>query len=130
MPKKHLYAIAFIGWMVFVTFSSLYSFKRGDMGSFNIPNGDKIVHFIFYSVAAGLGFMYLKASDQGRPVALKKLISLLISLVLFGIIIEVLQEVCTSTRSGDIFDALANSTGAICGIFTAKALFHGQRRLK
>ena len=33
--------------------------------------------------------------------------------ILFGILIEVLQELCTTTRSADVFDMLANSLGAI-----------------
>ena len=36
--------------------------------------------------------------------------------VIYGIIIEILQGVLTTTRESDLFDALANTLGAIVGL--------------
>ena len=130
MRKKHLYAYAFIGWMVFVTFSSLYSFEDAELSSVNIPYGDKVVHFIFYFVAAVLGSLFFIETKEVKSVLIKNLKILALLLIFFGIIIEVIQEAMTVNRSGDVFDALANSIGVILGIIAIFTEFLGQRGLK
>ena len=42
--------------------------------------------------------------------------------VFFGITIEILQSVFTTTRAADVRDILANTIGATIGLFTAIAL--------
>jgi VanZ family protein len=128
--KKHLYAFAFIGWMVFVTFSSLYSFEGSGLSKFNIPYGDKVVHFIFYFVAAVLGSLFFIETKEEKSMLIKYLKILALSLIFFGIIIEVIQETMTVNRSGEVFDALANSIGVILGIIGIFTQFQGQRGLK
>ena len=130
MLKKHLYAFAFIGWMVFVTFSSLYSFEDAELSSVNIPYGDKVVHFIFYFVAAVLGSLFFIETKEVKSVLIKNLKILALLLIFFGIIIEVIQEGMTINRSGDVFDALANSLGVILGIIGIFTKFQGQIGLK
>jgi len=130
VPKKHLYGLAFISWMVFVTFSSLYSFDDDMSGSFNIPHGDKIVHFIFYFVATILGFLYLIHRNNKKSNIKKAGTILAFSLIIFGIIIEVIQEKMTTNRSGEVLDALANSAGVVFGFLLILVQFHGQRGLK
>lgn len=130
MRKKHLYAFAFIGWMVFVTFSSLYSFEGSGLSRINIPYGDKVVHFIFYFVAAVLGSLFIIETKEVKSVLIKNLKLLALLLIFFGIIIEVIQEGMTINRSGDVFDALANSLGVILGIIGIFTQFQGQRGLK
>lgn len=125
MPKKPFFTLAFFGWLVFITYSSLSSFSGIDTGSlgFDIPHGDKIVHFIFYSTAAFLGVFFLW--EQGQwPVKIRTALVLMLFLtIVFGIIIEVFQYSFTVDRQGDVFDALANSLGSICGIIVANLVF-------
>jgi len=128
--KKHLYAFAFIGWMVFVTFSSLYSFKDNELSNFNIPYGDKVVHFIFYFVAAVLGSLFFIETKEEKSTRIKYLKILALSLIFFGIVIEVIQGTMTVNRFGDVFDALANSIGVILGIIIIFNQYQGQRGLK
>ncbi|EAR02219.1 hypothetical protein FB2170_03010 [Maribacter sp. HTCC2170] len=116
--------------MVFVTFSSLSSFEDDGLSSFNIPNGDKIVHFVFYFVATILGSLYLVHRDFKKQNTRKSRTILAFSLIIFGIIIEVIQEKMTANRSGELLDALANSAGVILGFLFILARFHGQRGLK
>lgn len=115
--------------MVFVAFSSLYSFEDTSVPTINIPHFDKIVHFTFYFVAAILGLLSFRTKiTQGAP--LRKLtIVMLLFLIIFGIIIEVMQYGFTTSRAGDIFDALANTIGALVGVLTAKMLFSSKNRL-
>ena len=112
---------------MFVTFSSLYSFEGNGFGSINIPYGDKIVHFIFYFVAAVLGTLFLVEAKKERIVQSAHVVILAFTLIFFGIIIEVIQETMTTNRSGDAYDALANSMGIIVGIL---AINYRQRGLK
>lgn len=116
--------------MVFVTFSSLYSFEQDELPSFNIPYADKLVHFTFYFVGLVLGSLYvLQLKGQGQ-VLLRKIGILAFFLMLFGIIIEVIQGTMTLHRSGDFFDALANTTGVVLGFIVVFKVFYKQRGLK
>lgn len=116
--------------MVFVTFSSLYSFEQDELPSFNIPYADKLVHFTFYFVGLVLGSLYvLQLKGQGQ-VLLRKIGILAFFLILFGIIIEVIQGTMTLHRSGDFFDALANTTGVVLGFIVVFKVFYKQRGLK
>lgn len=116
--------------MVFVTFSSLYSFVGDDLSSFNIPYADKLVHFTFYFVGLILGSLYVLQLKDGQQVILRKIVILAFILVLFGIIIEVIQGKLTVNRSGEVFDALANTTGVIMGFIVIFNRFYKQRGLK
>lgn len=125
MPKKPFFTLAFFGWLVFITYSSLTSFSDIDAGSwgFDIPYGDKIVHFIFYSTAAFLGVFFLWEQGQWSVKLRKALVLMLFLTIVFGIIIEVFQYRFTIDREGDVLDALANSLGSICGILVANFIF-------
>ena len=131
MPKKPFFTLTFFGWLVFITYSSLTSFSGIDTGSlgFNIPHGDKIVHFIFYSTAAFLGVFYLWEQSKWSVKLRKSLVLMFFLTLVFGIIIEVIQYRFTLDRAGDIFDGLANGIGALCGVLATIFLFSKKRRL-
>jgi len=67
---------------------------------------DKIVHFVFYLIFV---FQWFKTNLFATK---KKLIALFIIAVVFGIAIEFAQKFCTTTRSFDVFDMIANTLGA------------------
>ncbi len=116
--------------MVFVTFSSLYSFSGVDTPSFNIPHLDKAVHFMFYFVACILGIFFLRERSNGKINLTKTLVTMVFATVVFGILIEVVQHNYMVKRMGDVYDALANSTGSICGALAVKLFFSRKRQLK
>lgn len=118
--------------MVFVTFSSLFSFEGMQMGSFSlhIPHMDKIVHFVFYSVMVFTGYFAIKDELKNRFLSKEILSGIVLFAIVYGIIIEVLQYVFTTNRHGDIWDVLANSLGAIIGSFAVRLLFYRKRSLK
>lgn len=130
MLKDRKYTIAFISWMVFITFSSLSSFEGTNTLRFNIPHLDKAVHFVFYFIAAVLGTFFVRESTKGIIPLYKTLWSVVFGAIVFGIIIEVFQHSFTANREGDLFDVLANSLGAISGTLVMKSLFSSERRLK
>lgn len=123
MLKPFFFRILFISWLVFITFSSLFSFTGSIRAPrLNIPHVDKLVHFVFYFVLVALA---VKASMEMWRARLKFKKALWYSLffaVAYGILIELLQYGFTENRHGDFFDVLANSLGALLGMYVVKHL--------
>ena len=130
MLRERKFAIAFLGWMLFVTYSSLATFPETEASRINIPNLDKVVHFTFYFVAVILAVFSIREMTKGNFPLKKALLISVIGAIFFGIIIEVVQYSFTTDRHGDVFDALANSFGALVGGWVMKSFFWKQRRLK
>lgn len=109
MLKNLFFWIAF-SWTVVVIYFCLVPSTA--IPSVSIPNLDKLAHAFFHFVFTLLWFLFFK-----NQVKKKNRIKLLIAVVFFslflGIGIEVLQNRFTTTRNGDLFDVLANFTGAI-----------------
>ncbi len=84
-----------------------------------------MVHFVFYFVFVLLWSSYRKS------VLFTKRQALLILLIAigFGILMEGLQSVFTTTRKADILDVLANSTGAILGFLIVNKNFTNKRKI-
>ena len=130
MLRKYFFRIALVSWMVFVTFSSLFSFSNVSTPSFTFPHIDKVVHFTFYFVAVVLGVLAIRENFK-TPITLVKAISIMIIVaIVYGIFMEVLQSVYTSDRQGDVLDGLANSLGAITGGVILKIYFSTKSALK
>ena len=73
---------------------------------FQISFEDKLYHFIAYFV---LNSIWLLALLQKNGDQLRKHLLISLSIIAFGIIIEIVQESVTDYRVFDIFDILANS---------------------
>nr|WP_236025370.1 VanZ family protein [Flavobacterium geliluteum] len=84
----------------------------------NIPSIDKIVHFCFHFGFTISWILFFKKELKGADDAKAFLVSFIFS-VLFGITIEIMQGVYTTTRASDVTDVLANTLGAMCAIFVA-----------
>lgn len=110
--KYYIFAIV---WTILITFLSLKSLNNTPDVLVNIPNKDKIIHFMFYFVFVILWYMVFPSS--------KNLIKISIIAILYGIIIEVIQDKCTETRTADLFDVLANTLGAVTAIFVVRKNF-------
>ncbi|AZQ59090.1 hypothetical protein EJ994_09820 [Maribacter sp. MJ134] len=128
--KPIIFRIAFISWLMFVTFSSLSSFEGVDVSYINIPHFDKIVHFGFYFVMVVLGVFAFDEQFKNRFGPQKGLIFMLIFAIAYGVIIEVLQAGFTANRQGDVLDAIANTLGALSGMWIGKSLFSNRWPLK
>lgn len=109
-----------IGWTVLIAFLCLVRFN--DLPSFGISGLDKYVHFTFHFVFTLLwGIYFWLKLDK---IEMKKTMLLVLISLLYGIIIEISQELFTTTRHADVLDVLANFTGAV----TAVALFFFLKR--
>jgi VanZ family protein len=91
--------------------------------SVNFPSIDKIVHFCFHFGFTISWILFFKKELKGKAADDYKayLVSFIFS-VFFGITIEILQGVFTTTRAADVTDILANTIGGTTGVFTAIAL--------
>lgn len=84
----------------------------------NIPSIDKIVHFCFHFGFTISWIVFFKKELEGSDDAKAYLVSFIFS-VLFGITIEIMQGVYTTTRASDVTDVLANTLGAMFAMFMA-----------
>jgi VanZ family protein len=82
-----------------------------------IVNLDKYVHAFFHFVFTSLWFLFFIGSTQNKNIFRPLLIAFMLS-VFFGIIIEILQGLYTTTRREDILDVAANVFGATLAVFT------------
>jgi VanZ family protein len=108
LERKFL--IIAIFWTAVITWLSLVSFEKVPSVSISIPGKDKVVHFFFYFFFV---FLWTKALDLKRR---NQQLCILVIAIIYGIIIEVFQDVFTSTRTADFLDVVANSIGAISGL--------------
>jgi len=88
----------------------------------SFPSIDKIVHFCFHFGFTISWILFFKKELKGKSADDYKayLVSFIFSMF-FGITIEILQGVFTTTRASDVTDILANTIGATTGVFTAIA---------
>lgn len=128
--RKYLFTVAFFCWMVLITVLFLVVFKDVPAIGFKIPHSDKIVHFAFHAVAALLGCHFLREWSSGSLSINRAILIMLGSLLVYGIIIEVLQSTFTTTRVGEVYDVLANMGGALSGAAVVKLLYGGKGQLK
>lgn len=80
----------------------------GGIPSLGSSFDDKIYHFVAYFLFTVLVYNYCR-EKKGKHIILISAISVIV----YGIIIEVLQHVMTSYRTLDIYDALANALGVV-----------------
>ncbi len=109
--SKHKYKLLAAGYTTWLTAVSLTPLEGINLPSFSYA--DKIVHFFLYFFLTVFWLLAYPALWKSKY----KFIFLVIS---WGIAIEFLQEYLIPTRSGDIYDAIANTIGGISGL----VLFH------
>ena len=110
---KKLYFPAALIWAAVIAFFCLVQLNNVPLG--NVSNLDKLVHAFFHFVLTLLCFLFLKSrttdNDSFKPLIFSFLFS-----VFFGIGIEIAQELLTSTRHAEVFDVLANVSGATLAV--------------
>jgi len=117
--ERNAYLIA-ITLTILITISSLISLSGIGIHGIKIKNSDKIVHLLSYFI---LTLSWFYATQHNFKKTLHKTI-LIFLLILFGIIIEALQDGLTTYRQADFYDVLANSTGIFLAVAIFKKLNH------
>lgn len=109
--RKKVFFFLVLFWSGIITFFCLVDSSEIPKVSISIENLDKIVHTFFHFVLTSLLYLFFKKLFNNTNKIKPLVISIVISFF-FGIIIEILQELCTTTRHADVFDVLANLFGA------------------
>ncbi|WP_235921991.1 VanZ family protein [Flavobacterium phycosphaerae] len=101
-----------LGWTVLIAVLCLIKF--GKLPAIPVKEADKYVHFTFHFVFTLLWGNYVWLKNKSTE--LKLIVKVFIVSLLYGILIEFLQETLTTTRHADIYDVMANATGAATAI--------------
>lgn len=113
---KYSWPPAIVAIIIFYLCCLLPSKDIPDVGfDFFIP-ADKIVHFLMYfglSLVASYNYIYDKS---GNIIILKLIIFAICIPILYGGLIEIIQDNYFQGRSGDWYDFLADTLGAIASI--------------
>lgn len=105
--SKLKYLILAVAYTTWLTVISLIPLDKYDLPSFTMA--DKFVHFFLYLF---LVIVWLLAC----PKLWHKKLRFILLIIFWGVMIEFLQEYVAIHRSGDVFDALANTLGGLAGL--------------
>ncbi|WP_445737534.1 VanZ family protein [Mariniflexile sp.] len=115
MPIKHSSvlkkSIFFLSILYTLTLATVCLVKLNKLPNVGLSYGDKIFHFLSYSVLAMLWFNTLLHTFKFKK--RRALLYAALFSVVFGIVIEVLQGTLTSYRSSDMYDVIANTSGVL-----------------
>ncbi len=106
--------------MVIITLFSLFSFPDEGIGFVRIPYLDKIAHFTFHCFIIVLGTLAIQERPSNHSGKKKPMLGLFLFSVAYGIVIETLQFVMPYGRAAEIWDILANLSGALFGVLLIK----------
>ena len=109
LSELSLFVLAFT-WTFGILIASLVSMKN--LSSIQVPGKDKSIHFLFYFVLTLLWNFALQRKFKND--SLKYII--VVFVFIYGTIIEVLQDKFTKYREADIYDAIANLSGALVAL--------------
>jgi VanZ family protein len=110
MIKKNIFSILIALIIMYLSLANAQTFDKAPF--IDIPNIDKAVHFCMY-----FGLMSVIILENKNNIKSNGHLFLLGLIPLsFGILMEILQATLTVTRSGSVFDALANSAGIFVSI--------------
>jgi VanZ family protein len=111
-PRVQLLALV---WTLFIVLASIT--PGSELPKVQLPGLDKLVHIVIYAMLAFLWMKSLRIKDKKKQV-----LGVFTTVVLFGISIEWIQGALIEGRSGDGYDAIANSIGAGLGIVISRRL--------
>ena len=94
--------------------SALFVVPTGDWPQVNFYAADKLAHILVFFVLTCLWQMYL--IRKYGSLRWRDILILLVSVLFYGIIVEIVQELFTVSRTADFFDVVANMGGAIVGV--------------
>jgi VanZ family protein len=109
MIRKNIFSILTAAIIFYLSMANSHTFDKVPI---IIPNFDKIVHFgMYFGLTSVLIFENRKTVKSDGNLFFLSLIPFF-----YGIILEIMQSVFTSTRTGSIFDVLADSAGIVVSI--------------
>ena len=119
----------FFSVLIVLLVTGLSLFPAQEFPEVDVQFADKWAHWIMYAaVTLVIGI------EQGlkRPVRAwgTRIAVIAVFAALWGALMELCQAYLTTTRSGDILDAAANTFGALCGALVLLLLYKTVPRMK
>ena len=119
----------FFSTLIVILVTGLSLFPAQEFPEVDVQFADKWAHWIMYAaVTLVIGI------EQGlkRPVRAwgTRIAVIAVFAALWGALMELCQAYLTTTRSGDILDAAANTFGALCGALVLLLLYKTVPRMK
>ncbi len=110
MVRKNIFSVLTALIITYLSLTSSHTFDKVPL--INIPNFDKVVHFLMY-----FGFMSVIIFENRKSIKNSSVL-FLTGLIPFsyGALMEILQATITSTRTPSVYDAMANSAGILVSI--------------
>lgn len=108
IKRRYLFPLIWFGLIVYASLTPSSNIPKLLL----FPHFDKVVHFCIY---LGLSFLLVPSILQHKNYFKAYVYAAVFSAVT-GILFELLQTYATSSRSGSIYDELANTAGAITGV--------------
>ena len=107
-----------VSYTIFVTIAFLSPSTGLSRFIFKIPfiPIDKLVHFIIHTILLLLWVFYFW-KQHNQKLKRRQYSYIFLSCIMYGIIIELLQDVYVPSRQGDVFDIFANTIGTFVGLF-------------
>lgn len=87
-----------------------------DIPSISWPYTDKVIHFLMYLGLSGVASFWYIYGEKGRVNISKLIIYAFILPILYGGLIEILQDRYFEGRTGDWLDFLADILGALAAL--------------
>jgi VanZ family protein len=110
MIKKNIFSILAALIIMYLSLASSHTFDK--VPFINIPNIDKVVHFgMYFGLMSAIILENRKNIKSAGHLFLIGLIPLS-----YGILMEIFQSTLTTTRTGSVYDALANGAGILVSI--------------
>lgn len=112
---RYPFSIAII---LLVTFLSFFKPPKTDVD--DVPGIDKLVHTAMYFLMAGLLWLeFYKGQKKTKAPIWHAWIGAFLCPLVYGGVVELLQEYCTEYRGGEWLDFAANSLGVILAAVAA-----------
>jgi VanZ family protein len=119
--KKNIFSIATIIAILYLSLASESTFSK--VSDFGFHHLDKVVHIcMYFGLMTVLLFENRLSLKNNRSIILLSIIPLT-----YGVLMEILQSWLTTTRTGDVLDAVFDLIGILFAIVAWK-LFHNLRR--
>jgi VanZ family protein len=110
MLKKNIFSILLALFIMYLSLTSSNTFKKVSL--LNLPFQDKIVHFgMYFSLMSVIVFENRKIIKSSSQLFLIAIIPFI-----YGILMEILQSILTTSRSGSYYDVIFNVAGILVSV--------------
>jgi VanZ family protein len=111
LALKSIWLTLAISWTSIILFLCLIESSELPSLNVKIEGIDKGIHFIFHFLFTFLWSVYIYSINKN--INRNKIVKVILGSIVFGVLIEIIQEFFTTTRQADSKDILANTLGAL-----------------